>query len=467
MKTRTCDPLPARMLDFSRRYGLLPQGGRILCALSGGRDSMALLEALLAVSAELELTVLAAHYDHRLRGAESDRDRSFCAAWCRDRGVPLLLGSGDVAARAAETGRGLEETARAMRYAFLEEAARETGAGAVATAHNAEDNAETVLLHLTRGTGLDGLTGIPPRRGIFVRPLLEVSRREIDAFLAARDVPHVEDSTNASPDYARNRLRQEVLPVLRQLNPGFAATLADNLVHLREDRAFLRELAREAVRDAALTPEGLRLPAAALADAPDPVAHRGVMLLLARLGRYQFSRAHLEAVVRLARDGGPSGTLSLPRGLTARRDYGDLILSLSPDPPAALEARSLPGSGRYPAGAWTLRLTEGPSDGLQGPFRCALRRDAVSFPLTLRARRTGDVLRLPGRREKPLKKWYIDERIPRDRRDALPVLADGTGVLFAAGLGPQAALTARQGETALLVRLTPSEKETGKEREQI
>ena len=468
MKTRTNSGLPARVLRFARQYDLLPRGGVILCALSGGRDSMALLEVLRDLSGPLELTVLAAHYNHQLRGAESRRDEDFAAAWCRDRGVPLSVGRGDVAARAGARRQGLEETAREMRYAFLEETARRTGADRIATAHNAEDNLETVLLHLVRGAGLDGLTGIPPRRGNLIRPLLDTPRREIDAYLAARGVPYVEDSSNALPDYTRNRLRQQVLPVLLQCNPGLPATLAENLVHLREDRDLLRSLAEDALREAAEAGDALTVPVSALTDRPRPVSVRAVRLLLERLGRFQVSRAHLEAVLALAGSGSPSGSLDLPGGLTVRRRYRTLEFSLSPAPAPVFPAQTIPGPGRYFSGSgWTVTLTEGVSDGARGPWRCCLRRDAAPFPLTLRPRLAGDLLRLPGRPEKTLKKWYIEEKIPRLERDALPVLAGRSGPLMAAGLGPQAALIAEPGQDALLVTITPTSDNTGKDRNSL
>ena len=258
--TTTCDPFAAAMLRFCDREGLLPRGSRVLIALSGGRDSMALLTALQEAAADRGWTVLAAHYDHGLRGEESRRDRDFVTAWCAEQGIPLTVGAGDVAGQAARTRRGVEETARAMRYAFLEETAREAGADVIATAHNADDNLETVLLHLTRGTGLDGLTGIPPRRGKLIRPLLAAPRADIDEYLARTGVPWVEDSTNAQTVYARNRIRREVLPVLKELNPNLTETLTANLARLRADRDWLNAQAQPVLDLAEKSPGQVAIP---------------------------------------------------------------------------------------------------------------------------------------------------------------------------------------------------------------
>ena len=159
---------------------LLPRGRRVLCAVSGGADSMALLHMLLRRE---DLTVCAAHFEHGLRGEESLRDAAFVEDWCRERSIPFLLEHGDVRAYASERGLGIEEAARELRYAFLERAADQLGCELIATAHNADDNAETMLLHLLRGSGLDGLRGIPRRRGRLVRPLLDMSRAEIERYL--------------------------------------------------------------------------------------------------------------------------------------------------------------------------------------------------------------------------------------------------------------------------------------------
>ena len=202
------------MLDTVKRtisdYMMLETGENVLVALSGGADSAALLLSL----RELGYPVRAFHLNHCLRGAESDRDEAFCRRLCEKLGVELTVERVDIAAAAGDS--AVEETARRIRYARLEHAAHGVK---IAVAHNADDNLETMLFHLVRGTGAKGLTGIPPVRGRIIRPLIEVERREIEAFLRERGQDFVTDSTNADTAYTRNRLRQEVVPVLRELNP--------------------------------------------------------------------------------------------------------------------------------------------------------------------------------------------------------------------------------------------------------
>ena len=448
--------LPGKLLAFSDSCDLLPQGCTVLCALSGGADSMALVSGLLAVAKDRDLTVLAAHYDHQLRGAESRRDADFVRTWCASRGIPLTMGTGDVAARAAQTGRGIEETARDMRYAFLTQTAEALGAQAIATAHNADDNAETVLLHLVRGTGLDGLSGIPPRRGIIIRPLLSVTRQEIEAWLTAQGIPWVTDSTNADPAYSRNRLRRDVMPVLRDLNPHFAETLAANLRHIREDRALLDGLART-TQEPTREPDGLSLSANDLTALPRPVAVRSIKQILARLDRHQVSAVHLDSILDLAAKESPSAQITLPQGLMVRRVYDRVVFSVEAHAALPLTPKALAEPGTHTWGDWVITLEEAlcPDHPVQSPCECWLR--PAPFPLVLRSRRTGDSLRLPGRKQKTVKKWHIEEKIPRHLRDGLPLLTDGEdNVLTAAGLGPDEAHTAQPGDTALHVRFSPS-----------
>ena len=351
--------LAAQAAAFADKYNMLPQGSTVLCALSGGADSMALLSVLEALAKPRSLTLHAAHFNHQLRGEESQRDEDFVVQWCQKRGIPLVVGRGDVAQEAQEQGKGVEETARAMRYGFLTATAQELGADKIATAHNADDNAETLLLHLARGTGLDGLTGFPPVRGILIRPLLATPRIDIAVYLAQEEIPHVEDSSNQDTVYARNRLRQEVMPVLRDLNPAFVSTLAANLVHLREDRDLLHAMAEKATKTAVVSEGRVSLSARTLAALPHPVAVRAVKQLLAKVDRFQISSVHLEQILSLAAGPSPSATLNLPDDLFVWREYDQLVLCPSSAMPLAFSLRLLTGPGTFALdNGWKIEITE-------------------------------------------------------------------------------------------------------------
>lgn len=223
------------------KFNMVNRGDTVCCAVSGGADSTALLLALCGLSERFGIRVTAAHVNHLLRGAESDRDEAFCRELCQRLGVPLTVFREDAAAFARSRGLSVETGARELRYGLFEG----LPADRIATAHTADDNAETLLFRIARGTGLRGLCGIPPVRGKIIRPLLACTRVEIEAFLNARGQAFVTDSTNLSDDYARNRIRHGAMPVLSEVCGGFPENIAALTRSLSEDEDFL---AREAER---------------------------------------------------------------------------------------------------------------------------------------------------------------------------------------------------------------------------
>lgn len=453
-------------------YKMLPPGTKVLCALSGGSDSVCLLHLLYRLRRRLDIRVAAAHYNHCLRGAESDRDegfvREFVAQCCgpdRSPGplgvaqplpeVELTVGRGDVAARAAQTKQGIEETARQMRYDFLQQAARELDCTVIATAHNADDNAETVLLHLMRGTGLRGLGGIPPVRDNIVRPLLTTTREEIEAYLRAQGLPWVEDSTNRSDRYLRNRVRHQVIPVLRRAAPDFDRRLIECSAAIRKDESYLEQLAGQAVSGALEESGRLTLSAAAVGRQADPIALRCARLLMtrARNGDSRCTAAHLRALVGLCRSDDPSARIDLPGELTARREYDLLVLEQKPPSPLDTGEIALPLPGETDWGGWHIACTRETYAGQ--PFAPRdFWLDGGLTALTVRPRRTGDTLAPPGRHEKSLKRWFIDEKVPAHRREQTPVLAAGRVAAAVCGLGPDRRHIPAAGSAAWHVILT-------------
>ena len=211
------------------------QSKHLLCAVSGGADSMCLLHLLKSSG----IKVTAAHFEHGIRGEESVRDMDFVKAYCEANSIPFVCARGDVPAYAKAKGMSIEEAARALRYAFLEEQCSLLGCDYIATAHNADDNAETVLMNLIRGSGAKGLSGIPRSRGKLIRPLLDVSRSEIEAYIRKNNIPFVEDSTNLSQDYTRNFIRHRILPLVREINPNFTQAACRTAELMRRDDSCL------------------------------------------------------------------------------------------------------------------------------------------------------------------------------------------------------------------------------------
>ena len=432
-------------------FGFRLLGRRVLCAVSGGADSVYLLLRCLEGARERGYTVAAAHYNHCLRGEESERDERFVRDLCARLGVELSAGRGDVAARAADGGLCIEEAAREMRYAFLERAADALGCDTIATAHNADDNAETMLFALARGAGPKGLAGIPPRRGRIVRPMLGVTRAEIEAYLAGRGEAYVVDSTNASLDYSRNRLRALVMPVMRGLNPRFSEAAGRSGALLRADEEFLCSLAEEFL---AAYPDG-RVSCAALAAQPWSVASRAVRLMAPGA----LERGHVEAVLGIARAG--AGSADVPG---ARFCAGGGALFLARSGASELPERELAVPGVTPvpeAGvALVAEAVEGPGEINTSLNTFFFQYENICGRIYCTSRRPGDRLRIAGRGcTKKLADLLYERGVPAQERGLVPVLRDDLGALAAVGVGQDERALARPGSRAIAVRISPLREE--------
>ena len=421
-----------RVEAFCRRWEMLPSGGVVLCALSGGRDSMALCHLLMQLAEKQGFQVIAAHYNHHLRPT-ADRDEAFVVRWCAEKGLELIVGGGDVAAAAREKGLGTEETARAMRYAFLEQAADRVGADRIATAHHLDDNAETVLLHLLRGSGLKGLGGIQPVRGRIVRPLLEISREEIDRYIEENHIPFVEDETNRDTAYIRNRLRHEVLPLLEKTAPGAARRMAGAGSIFREEDAWLDGQA------AALLPEEGAAVSRVVLDGTDPVMQRRMVRLLARRLGVELTREQTAAVLALK----SGGWLDLPGGVCACCSRKELRFEKLPSAAAPMELT--PGKQRW--GCFEVEV-----GGREGDEILCLRKEAVTGVLTVAAWDGAGRLSVDNG-SRTIKRLFADRGIPVHRRREHPALLLDGKAIAVFGVAVDAAFLPKEGEPCLTVTL--------------
>lgn len=397
-----------KLRAFLKEQALLSPGDRVIAAVSGGADSVAMLFALYLLRDELGITLEAAHFNHHLRGAESDRDEAFVTDFCRRYDIPLHLGSG----RIVPGKKGLEAAARDARYAFLRRLP-----GKVVTAHTADDNAETVLMRLIRGTGLKGLGAIAPVSGNVIRPMLTVTRDDVEAFLEEYALPHVEDSSNGTDDFLRNRIRHGILPLMRTENPRIGENLSAMALLLRQDEACLQ----------AMIPEE-QVPDVSRLKAMEPALRRRALeRFLKAQGVREPEQIHILQAEQLLYHWSPSAAMQFPGGVTIGRQYDRLVrLECAPELP---ETRlSVPGEtcigGKRFVSEYATDLEERPGSVLVCPVGA----------LTVRSRRSGDTMRLPGG-TRSLKKMYIDRKIPASQRAAVPVLADDRGVLAVFGIG--------------------------------
>ena len=422
------------------------RGKKLLAAVSGGADSMCLLHLLWSRGFD----VTAAHFEHGIRGEESLRDAAFVRDYCVEKGIPFVISRADVPAYAKEKGLGLEQAARELRYAFLEETAARLDAERILTAHTLDDNAETLLFNLTRGSGTAGLMGIPKERGPILRPLLGVARAEILAYLEENGVPHVEDSTNETDDYTRNLLRHRVIPVLKAINPRFPEAAARAAFLAERDEALLSSLAEDFLRreykDGAIALPALR------AEHP-AVASRVVRALIPGL-----SMAQVEDVLAFL-EGSEYALLDLP-GRTLRREQGRLFLD--PGRCAPLPARPLvPGE--------TLELKEASllvtaeivryRGEIHDLFKTSFLKCEIVFPdLLCSGRLPGDSIRPVGRGcTKKLSALFKEAGYTQSERDMTPVIRDSAGPLWVRGLALAERAVPKNGDRALKISFSEIE----------
>lgn len=438
-------------------------GEKVLCALSGGADSCALLLALSRLREELSFGLEAVHVEHGIRGSESLADMAFCEELCRRMDVPFHVSHVDAPRYASEQKLTLEEAARILRYRAFEEFARETGSRVIALAHHADDQAETVLMNLARGSGLRGLAGIRCVRELvlslsadgtgdgkietvrLIRPLLKCPRAAIEQFLEDCHQEWRTDSTNLSPDHTRNRIRRQILPLLSSLvNEQAAAHIGEAAQRLQEADDFLRREAARRTRKMSRREGNVILIRADLLLQEEKLMQeyilRDALESCAKLK--DVSAVHIAQLRHLASlPGGKE--LHLPGGLKAVRKKDEICLVPETDAGRRIEERAdavpVSGEGVFRLGEWVFRIRIFKNAGKTERFPRKtytkwLNYDIIKDSLCLRTRQSGDYLLIgKDRRKKLLRRYMIDEKIPEDSRGVLPLLASGSMIAWVVG----------------------------------
>ncbi len=482
--------LVQRVRDTIRKYRMLPPG-TVIVGVSGGADSVALLHILLQLQDELSIRVHAAHLNHRIRGDEADSDQAFVVHLAERWRVPLSVAGVDVPALARERRLAIEEAARQARYAFLLQTARQLGARAVAVAHHADDQAETVLMHFLRGAGLAGMRGILPvsdltrlRMGaseellrgepvLLARPLLEVSKADILAYCRENGLEFRFDRSNLDQTYFRNRLRHELLPILETYNPNIREVLRRAAAVAADDYAFLAQELQKAW-GRVCTAEGAGWIEFDLAQWRG--LHRSLQrsvlreaIRRLRQGLRNINWIHVENALDVL-NRTDTGAATLPQGLVAVARYGRFYVAddgaLPPPPAPQLAGEPLPvpvpGMLDLPDDRWVLEtrvLAAVPEEARHNvdPWQAWLNLEAVGEDLVLRPRRPGDTFAPLGMggRLKRLNEFMINAKIPREWRDNWPLLCNASHILWVAGLRvDERAAIAETTRRVLWVRLT-------------
>jgi tRNA(Ile)-lysidine synthase len=471
----------SKVLKFCQDYALLANGDHILVGVSGGPDSLCLLHLLANLRAELDLTLTVGHLNHQLRAGDAQADEVFVRAFAAQWQVPVRVESRPVAKLAAQRKQSIEEAARQIRYAFLWRTARDVGAHKIAVGHNADDQVETILMHFLRGSGLAGLRGMLPQLDIsslrlnpddlldlsgsaapkLIRPLLEISRQDIDVYCDSHGLSPRQDDSNQDITFFRNRLRHELIPYLESYNPNIRQVLRNMSKVITADVEILkRELSHTwptvVIREST---EQVDFDLQLWSDLPRALKRATLRQAVQRLRRHlrDINFAHIETAIAVVDQGVTGSQATLPGGLILTKSYDTFSIKSKSSPRSSLQANwpqlfdnqllplSFPGITPIPGTDWQLTATLHPQKGMgpgkfnqTGRWEAYLDAAVVGNRPALRPRRPGDVfqpLGMPDQRKK-VNEFMIDQKIPADQRDQIPLLVAGQQILWICGYRP-------------------------------
>lgn len=446
----------SQCLSALKRYEMISAGDAVLCGFSGGADSVTLLSLLFELSEGTHgippFSLYACHVHHGIRGKEADRDEAFCRAFCEDRNIPYFSLFADVPKLASETGDSLETAGRKVRYQFFRETAErvlkqrpELTGVKIATAHTASDNAETVLFHLARGTSLSGLTGIPPVRENIIRPLIDVTREEVEAYCEEEGLQYMTDASNEELSYSRNRIRHEVLPALVKINSETVRHIAKTSQTLRRDSECFDAMQESLLKRAKLSEGTYSVPE--LASAPDAVLIRTLCKEMWDFAGVCPETHHLEETLQWIRAGEKFKQIQIPGGVYVTLAGEQLLFHWPRDPedPAprifrrtvTMEDRlEYVSSDPTPVTVRLMRHRGTPGEFGALQLENSLEYDKIDFNFILRTRNPGDTFRPKGRGvRKKMKTLYQEAGIPAEARGDLILLEQGGEIAWLEGFG--------------------------------
>ncbi len=414
-----------KIREYIDKYNMINRGDRVIVGLSGGPDSVCLFFVLLALSKEYDISILAIHVNHMIRGADADEDEEYVKQLCESFQVPCKAIKIDVPALAKKSGRSLEEEARLVRYDIFEKEAIELEAAGetvkIAIAHNLNDNAETVIFHMARGSGLDGMCGISPVRGRIIRPLLGVAKKDIMSFLEENELAYCVDATNSETIYDRNRIRHNILPELIEVNDKALEHISEMTERLGEVANYISLEARGLLQIAALPDNKLRK--RAIATAPRVIAAQAVKEYLSGFMPHQkdVAAVHIDSILDLLSSDGER-QIALPYKKKLIISYEELYVEEDEDKKCqgTFNYREFEYNGdmKYPKEIYTKW------------FDC----DRIGTNIVIRTRSEGDYLCIDSAgNRKSIQDYFVDEKIPRHLRDQIPLVCDGNHVMWVVG----------------------------------
>jgi tRNA(Ile)-lysidine synthase len=445
------------------KYRMVQQGDRVIVGVSGGVDSVVLLHVLMVLQDEYDLSLVVSHLDHGIRGEESRREADFVRDLAQELGLPFETATADVPTLAGRKRVSLQEAAREARYDFYDQVREKYDGQKVATGQTADDQAETILIRVIRGAGLRGLKGIPPLRGgVYIRPLIETSRAEVERFARKEGLSHVTDSSNIKDIYLRNKIRNDLIPHLeREYNPNIRGGLSRMASILSREDDYLDQKADEVM--VGLIDEGgqeVSLDISRLRPVHEAIWFRVLQKALATVlggDLRRISTAHLDAIFRLLTNEVPNKVLCLPDGIRVEKHYTRLFIKRG-TPPAVFPFEyivEVPGVTVLEAlGKRLVTRIEAAKSGMPmdpGPNIAYLDDDTLEYPLTLRSFERGDrfvPLGMKGHRK--LKDFFIDSKVPKALRRRIPLLISGGAIVWVVGYRIDEGFKLREGSKRIL-----------------
>jgi len=427
-----------------KRYNLIDEGDKIVVAVSGGPDSICLLHVLYALREEFKLQIYAAHLNHNFRGIEAQMDAQYVAKFCEELNVICFIKSMDVPKYAKEHALSDEEAGRILRYDFFQEVVERVGANKIAVAHNQNDQAETVLMRLIRGTGIQGLTAIHHERGHIIRPLLDISRKEIEDYCFINKLSPRTDETNLEPIYHRNKIRLELIPYIeKEYNPNIIESLAKTAEILKKDSDFIEEVSRNTYRELKInsTRDYIELDIEGIDKLQSALQSRVFRLAAEELvgKREVLEYKHIQSTIELLQKKETGKRILLPMGIIVKISYDKIIFTTKEEEEKFFYHELIENQGSYirEIGAEIITRIQMRKDiksiSRDKYIKC-FDYDKVENILNIRNRREGDrfwPLGLVG--TKKLKDFFIDYKIDRDKRDEIPLICDGNEIMWIIG----------------------------------